>query len=241
MERLQLGSTIAANISSSPTLVLGPYLALTGARTAGVRLFERRPPVHSILLGACHLQLNGRQYTASSIALPAGTPHKLLELSGSHACVAYLDPRRYRFEDVERLARRWQSFVPGQDDLREAFGDALALPKRRVDARLIRALEALDTGDQSVPSAAAAVAMSASRLTHLLTETLGSPPRTWRAYFKLRRAIAEALLGSANITRAAHHAGFADSAHFTRTCKQLMGVRPAQMLPRTVYVSNALD
>jgi len=37
----------------------------------------------------------------------------------------------------------------------------------------------------------------------------------------------------------AQDAGFADSAHFTRTCKQLMGVRPAQMLPRTVYATTA--
>jgi AraC-like DNA-binding protein len=61
------------------------------------------------------------------------------------------------------------------------------------------------------------------------------PPRTW---FTLRRALHETMFGAANLTQAAHRAGFADSAHLTRTCKRLMGVRPAQMLPRTVYVAG---
>ena len=88
----------------------------------------------------------------------------------------------------------------------------------------------------SVAQAALRVDLSESRLTHLMTETLGAPPRTWRTWLMLRRALHETLLGTANLTQAAHCAGFADSAHFTRTCKQLMGVRPAQMLPHTVYV-----
>jgi len=37
-------------------------------------------------------------------------------------------------------------------------------------------------------------------------------------------------------TQAAHRAGFSDSAHLTRTSKQLLGVRPAEMLPQVVHV-----
>jgi AraC-like DNA-binding protein len=222
----------------SPVMALGPSLSIISARTAGVRLFARCPPVHSVIVGRCRLQLGDSIQTPRTIAIPANTPHVLLAMEGPQACVAYLDPRRYRFEDAQRLADLWCGFVPGRDDVCEAFGDALHAPQRRVDTRLLRVLDALDADGLSVEAAAQRVGLSASRVTHLMTGTLGAAPRTWRAWFKLRRAIAETLLHSANLTEAAHRAGFADSAHLTRTCKQLTGVRPAQMLPRGAQVST---
>lgn len=219
-------------------LALAPHVALTVAATKGVRLFARCPPVHSVLLGPARLTFNGQVHTTRSVALPANAAHRVLALEGPYAGVAYLDARRYRFEDAERLARRWRGFVPGRDDLREALGDALAPPVRRVDARVLRALAALEAEPLRISEAARRVGLSESRLTHLMADTLGAPPRTWRAWFKLQRAIGERLLGHANLTQAAQRAGFADSAHLTRTCKQLTGVRPAQMMPGTVYVST---
>lgn len=173
-----------------------------------------------------------------ALALPANTPHTLLAFEDSHAGVAYLDARRYRFEDAQRLAHAWRHFEPGRDDLREAFGEALAAPRRRVDPRLLRALDLLDDERLSVAAAAQRVGLSSSRLTHAMSEALGAPPRAYRAWFTLRRALGEVLLMDLNLTQAAHRAGFADSAHLTRTCKQLTGVRPAQMLPQTVHVSR---
>jgi AraC-like DNA-binding protein len=183
------------------------------------------------------MEVDGRRIDSpGTLAMPANVPHTLLELQGTFAGVAYLDARRYRFEDAQRLAETWRGFVPGRDDLREAMGDALTAPQRRVDARVLRALAAIETRDLSVADAALSVRLSDSRLTHLMSETLGAPPRTWRTWFRLRRALHETLFGTANLTAAAHSAGFADSAHLTRTCKQLTGVRPAQMLPRAVYL-----
>ncbi len=220
----------------APTLALGPHLAITAARTSGVELFARCPPAHSVILGRSRIAFNGGVHTQTSVALPAGLPHLPLALEGPTACVAYLDARRYRFEDAQRLAEAWRGFVPGHDDVRDLFHDALTPPRRRVDRRLLRALEAIDLDDLSVAEVARRVDLSESRLTHLMTETLGAPPRTWRTWLKLRRAIGETLFADANLTQAAHRAGFSDSAHLTRTCKQLTGVRPAHMLPRVVYV-----
>ena len=221
----------------TPVLVVSSQAALTGARTAGVHLFERCPPVHSVLLGAARLETAGRRIDSpNSLALPAHTPHTVLALQPPFACIAYLDARRYRFEDAQHLAAKWQGFVPGVDDLREAMGDALRIPERRIDARVLRALAALESDTCNVAGAAALVSLSDSRLTHLTTGALGAPPRVWRTWFRLQRALHEALFGGANLTQAAHRAGFADSAHLTRTCKQLTGVRPAQMLPQTIHV-----
>ncbi len=71
-----------------------------------------------------------------------------------------------------------------------------------------------------------------------MTDTLGPSPLDFRCWFKLRGALRAALLGGSNLTEAAHAAGFADSAHLTRTCKRLMGVAPAQMLPPTIYLTT---
>ena len=238
MELVGAGDHRVAVADEAPTvLVVGPHVALTGARTEGVRLFERRPPLHGVLLGRCEVAFGGRRVRSEgALALPAGVSHSVVAFDDPYAGVAYLDARRYRFDDVQRLAERWRGFVPGHDDLREALGDALNVPHRRVDGRVLRALDAIDVEGLSVAEASSRQGLSESRLTHLTTETLGSPPRVWRAWFKLQRAIREAALGAANLTEAAHRAGFADSAHLTRTSKQLLGVRPAEMLPRIVHV-----
>jgi AraC-like DNA-binding protein len=97
---------------------------------------------------------------------------------------------------------------------------------------VLRALDALDALDASVRQCAATVGLSQSRLTHLMVEELGAPPRRWRTWLRLRRAVSATLSSGANLTRAAHEAGFTDSAHLTRACKQLTGVLPSQMLPR---------
>lgn len=166
------------------------------------------------------------------VAIPANVLHTVT-LTTAYAGVAYLDARYYRFEDAVRLAETWRGFVPGADSLLEAFGDAQKLSPRRIDPRILRAIDVLD-GDETVRACAAQVGLSESRLTHLMVDELGAPPRTWRAWLRLRRAIA-ATFGGASLTHAAHEAGFTDSAHLTRTCKQLTGVLPSQMLPRTVH------
>lgn len=233
-----LRSRDAALSRDAPHLVLGPHVAMSGAATHGVHLFERRPPVHCVVVGRARLHVDGGTIESpGALAVPANTLHRL-SLDGARACVAYLDPRRFRFEDAARLAEKWRGFAPGEDDLREAVGDATSLPERRVDARLGVALDALTDPSMTVARAASRARLSESRLTHLMTETLGAPPRTWRAWLRLQRAIEVAVFGGKNLTEAAHRAGFADSAHLTRTCKQLTGVRPAQMMPKTVVIAT---
>lgn len=217
-------------------LALAPHIAVTTACTESVRLFTRCPPAHSVILGRSRVAVDGGVQQANAVALPAGTSHTLLALYDPHASVAYLDARRYRFEDAVSLAAMWRGFVPGRDDVRELVGDARACTHRRVDRRVLRALEALESASLDIPAAANVAGLSESRVTHLVSDTLGAPPRTWRAWFKLRQAVAETILHGRNLTEAAHRAGFVDSAHLTRTCKRLMGVAPARVLPRTVHV-----
>jgi AraC-like DNA-binding protein len=227
----------AALAGSSSALALGPMCALAVAQTHGARLFARRPPVHSVIVGACEIAHGATTHRGTSLALPASTHHCVLACHEPALLVAYLDARRYRFEDARRLAHAWRGFRPGHDDAREALGDALKPPRRRLDARLEALLARLEAGETSVAAAASAVRLSESRATHLLTDALGAPPRVWRTWFRLRSAIGAVTLGGASLTEAAHHAGFFDSAHLTRTCRTLLGVAPKSVLPRDVYAT----
>ena len=217
--------------------VLGPSLALAEARTAGVQHFERRPPTHTVLFGRSRIELDGVIRTfGGPVAIPAGVRHRVVAIEGALGCVAHLEARRYDFDAVTRLAERWRGFVPGEGDLREAFGDALAMERRRIDLRLTRALDALEQEGATVASAAEHAGLSPSRLTHLMTESLGASPVAYRGWFKLRRALRAALVERHDLTRAAHEGGFADSAHLTRTTKNTMGVAPAAMLPPSIHL-----
>jgi len=190
--------------------------------------------MHSVLVGACRLVIDGVEAAHDAVALAAYRPHRIVDYDVPYAAVAYVDPRRFEFEAARRLANTWRTIELGVDDLREAAREVMDLPERLLDWRVRRALDAIETG-ASVEDAAAAVRLSPSRLTHLTTETLGAPPRMWSTWFKLQRAIQHAAAGH-TLTVAAHHAGFADSAHLTRTCKRLTGVLPGRIMPEVVHV-----
>lgn len=70
--------------------------------------------------------------------------------------------------------------------------------------------------------------LSAHRLRHLFVEQTGLPLRTYLLWLRLKRAL-ESLAAGASLTHSAHEAGFADSAHFSRTFKRMFGVTPASL------------
>ena len=100
-----------------------------------------------------------------------------------------------------------------------------------VDERL---LETLETIEQNLSrrlhsrELARNACLSEGRFLHLFAEQLGISFRQYVMHQRLLRATRSMLTG-ASATRAAVDAGFADSAHFTRTFVQLAGVRPSQL------------
>jgi AraC-like DNA-binding protein len=70
------------------------------------------------------------------------------------------------------------------------------------------------------------VGLSASRLTHLFTSQVGIPLRRYVLWSRLRIAISRVQAGD-DLTDAAHGAGFADSAHLTRTTRDMFGLPPS--------------
>lgn len=80
----------------------------------------------------------------------------------------------------------------------------------------------------SLSDAAAFCGVSPSRLRHLFVEQTGLPFRTYLLWLRLSRGVT-LLAAGAGLTEAAHEAGFADSAHFSRTFRRMFGVAPSNL------------
>lgn len=139
-------------------------------------------------------------------------------------------------ETTEEAAAR----VVGLLDRRvaEAVGDRSGGPDHPAVVRLLRLLPgAVGEGPVRLAEIAPRVGVSASRLGHLLAAHLGVSFPVLVRWSRLHAAIDAARQG-ANATEAAHAAGFADSAHLTRVCKEMFGITPSQALVATRFPAN---
>ncbi len=101
-----------------------------------------------------------------------------------------------------------------------------------LDPRVVTSIEQLRSENKnatSVKEIAANVALSESRFSHLFSEQLGVPVRRYLLWLRLREAM-HLLAAGASLTKTAHEAGFADSAHLTRTFRGMLGIAPSSLL-----------
>jgi AraC-like DNA-binding protein len=95
-----------------------------------------------------------------------------------------------------------------------------------VDARVAAAVRRVRAAPARCPdlaTLAAGVGLSASRLRHLLAAATGVPFRRYRLWCRLR-AVVRAAAAGAPLTRAAHDAGFASSAHLSAAFRAMFGL-----------------
>lgn len=126
----------------------------------------------------------------------------------------FIDPTKLTFEDPQALEA-------------QLFGSQFAKP-RSLDPRLRQALSFLRSASLkgAVSACAADIGVSQSRLRHLALAELGIPLSKWMIWAAVERS-AGALRKGAGLAEAAAAGGFADQAHYTRTLKRLMGIRPS--------------
>ena len=106
-------------------------------------------------------------------------------------------------------------------------------PDRTLDPRLVRALEFIRARIRhpiALGDVANEVALSESRFRHLFVAQTGCSFRAYLLWLRINLAI-EAVMAGATWTDAAHDAGFADSAHLTRTHKRVFGIEPTAIRP----------
>jgi len=117
----------------------------------------------------------------------------------------------------------------GRTILEHAVGEVL--PASTLDPRIERTLDWLAprlAERVGLPDAATTACLSESRFSHLFAAEVGLPFRTYLLWRRLMRAV-ERIAAGTSLTVAAHEAGFADSAHFSRTFHRMFGVPAAAL------------
>lgn len=204
------------------------------------------------------LKLSGRRWlTCRTSVVPAGVPYAL-DVGGAPLAVLYLEPTlgrsdalRVLIEDPQwigtvSLGHRVPSAVLRElyedRDARHWIGDAInrllhtsaQTPMRDVDLRICKAarhLSVCDGADAPVARLAQDAGLSVSRFQHLFTQEIGVPFRRYRCWQRLRAGLRE-VIGGANLTDAAHGAGFYDQAHFCRHFRATFGAAASPSLRR---------
>ncbi|MCM2565509.1 helix-turn-helix domain-containing protein [Janthinobacterium kumbetense] len=172
-------------------------------------------------------ELDGIVHTARHLLVDSLRPHAILAAPAPMLTI-YAEPQRLGGPAL--LAAAGSAGMPSLDKLAAALQ---AQPREILaDARVQRALDQVDvllSGKVSAAAVAEAAHLSLSQLERLFSAQLGLPVRRLVLWRRLRLAIRFILLGS-TLTEAAHGAGFADAAHFSRTMRSLFGVRADRSL-----------
>jgi len=152
----------------------------------------------------------------------------------------FLGPRNVR-ELPRTLARRtipgFLGLLPGRRELGVAERACVALlsgiggsaPPPAPDPRVLQAMSLVYRSlDEEVPVRrfAREVGLHERRFGSLFRHHVGMAFRQYRRWIRLRAGLAYAFAGE-SLTTAAHEAGFADSAHFSRTCRRTFGLPPS--------------
>lgn len=205
----------------------------------------------------------GRRAEGQVAIIPPDTRHHI-EQGAARALLLFVDPddragRRLRQLEVGETSTAWvhagtpllrvplpAELVRADDWMRlveeslvrlvgEAISPAAVHPAiKRLVALLPSRIEA---GDVSQRALAQEVGLSAGRLGHLFSTSIGIPLRPYILWLRLRRAT-EAFQGGATLTRAAHIAGFTDSSHLSNTFHRMFGLAPSEVVRGIEWVGE---
>jgi AraC family transcriptional regulator len=197
----------------------------------------------------------GEFHPCAAALIPSGAPHTI-DVSDCHwSAVLFVEPEttegkalsvlldgKLRCLDADvvlvtakRLERAWR--VEKSSEQVRGICTALvrdlaqASSREPTDPRVLSVIEFIrEHVDESISleQAAALVKLSPSRLRHLFVAQTGMPLRTyilWRRFLHVWML----LMQGETLSSAAHAAGFADSAHLSRTCRSMFGLAPSAM------------
>ena len=199
---------------------------------------------------------HGAQHVGTKVVVPADARHQI-EVGAPEGTVVFLEPESAPGRAAHSRAvhfgwtvtpllssTRRQALSAVVDELIASLAptpvvhgsDTARHPA--VDDALRLLPDLMAAGTVSGIKLAAMVGISASRLTHLFSQQVGIPLRRYVLWSRLQLAITRVQAGD-DLTGAAHGAGFADSAHLTRTTREMFGLPPS-VLSRHVswYLDN---
>lgn len=191
------------------------------------------------------LDEHGARHYGTRVVVPADAPHRI-EVGAEDGVVVFLEPESApgRSAHVCAVRSEWglrtapahtqrRPLAAEVDDVIAHLAPAAAggdvAPRHPAVNDALRLLpDRVAAGPVSGTELAAQVGISASRLTHLFTEQVGIPLRRYVLWSRLQIAITRVQAGD-DLTGAAHGAGFADSAHLTRTTRDMFGLAPSAL------------
>lgn len=145
--------------------------------------------------------------------------------------------RRLSDDECAQLRALWMSPSEGEEPIEplvEALSETPAserveTPSTRRVRDVISALPQRSPLGWTLNAMAAEAVLSPSRFAHAFRDQTGMAVRPYLRWLRLARALQAAARGQ-SLTDAAHEAGFADAAHFTRTMRRHFGVTPGSVL-----------
>lgn len=196
----------------------------------------------------------GAPAAANAFFIPANAPHAIVTASMA-SLILHVDPddaagRALRaLEAPDAPAAAWAAAArpllelnweePEDWDAAEALAGTLVTKLAGAQARPVirhaavkRAVKALPElvrqGAVRLEAVAERSGVSSSRLAHLFAGEVGIAMRPYVLWLRLHLA-SEAIAAGATLTVAAHEAGFADAAHFSRVCRRMFGISPSMV------------
>lgn len=135
--------------------------------------------------------------------------------------------KQYNCKDANEVVRNlMQGMLKSQDNF------------LRLDERICHALSVIETLPDrriSEKKLAEAVTLSPSRFRHLFRENMGLPLRRYLLWRRLQDATIISMR-SGSLTEGSHESGFADSAHMSRTFRQMFGINPSKFINNSRFV-----
>jgi AraC-like DNA-binding protein len=193
--------------------------------------------------------------SARSVLIPPNSLHHL-RIDGGRMAFLYVDPLGLDLAAVRARMRETGARVAfnlncesraidllrdiaehrlAPAEARRAVCELLGLGSRaKSDARIVQAVRRMrDEPDQShrLSELSVRAGLSPSRFQHLFKAETGVPLRRYRIWNRIgaaSRAIAE----GRSLTEAAHGAGFASSAHFSKAFRDMFGMMPSELFAR---------
>ncbi|MGY1436036.1 helix-turn-helix domain-containing protein [Streptomyces reniochalinae] len=107
------------------------------------------------------------------------------------------------------------------------FGSASSRTRHPAVRSALRLLPERLPGTVRLGEVARAAGLSEGRFAHVFRAEVGLPFRAYVRWLRTQRAV-ELIEGGRSLSDAAHEAGFADAAHFSRSCKRLFGMAPSE-------------
>lgn len=140
-------------------------------------------------------------------------------------------------DDFLRLSHTNKSFLNALNLMLKQYNCSCTDFLHQTDQRIENALAYLHERTQEVVSLkeiAAHCNLSADRFQHLFKTSTGLTYRRAQLWTKIMYALP--LLGKQSLTSIAHEAGFADSAHFSRTFKENFGISPRDLIKVSQFI-----